>query len=601
MKRENAVLETVSLFVALIGSFAMSVDVSRLTDEAASSLSWTELIFRLFEMVEGSAIPFLFLFVSLFLVVYRLLGRLDRFYFSALMTAVLFTAFLLVGQSYALLGHWGLLFGSRQLMAVSFLMGLGYCLVLYVMIAGLFSRLDREQGKLVPKYTDRVGLRFAIYTGLIFLFWLPCLLICYPGSVTYDGLYQLGQYFGETALTNHHPVLSTFLMGKLMELGQRVSCDFGIFLYVLFQSLICAVAFGAACALIEKLLGRKAAHLTLLYYILVPTWSAYGQMFVKDTLFYGVFALFFLFLTLIVWEKGRCKCGAWIGLFVSGVLCTLLRNNGVYIVVPAALCLGLAVKGWKKRALAAVIAVVVFCSQLGYSEYILPAMGAEPGSVREMLSLPFQQTARYAVECQELLSEDDIRIINNVLDYETIVTQYDPCVSDPVKNTYHGDSTALKEYFAFWLRCGLERPTIYLQATLNSMFGYFLPGYRYGSYGGHYFLTQPASYGFAFQFAHPDEVHMLDGLNRLWSVLPGASFLNSPGLHAWILILCSMVLLRKRRWGTLMLTVPLWLTLAINCVSPVNGLLRYALPMMAVMPLLVTVTLTDILQTEKGD
>jgi predicted permease len=50
--------------------------------------------------------------------------------------------------------------------------------------------------------------------------------------------------------------------------------------------------------------------------------------------------------------------------------------------------------------------------------------------------------------------------------------------------------------------------------------------------------------------------------------------------------------------GLLVLTVPLWLTLAINCVSPVNGLLRYALPMMAVMPLLIGGTILIVKQSK---
>ena len=34
------------------------------------------------------------------------------------------------------------------------------------------------------------------------------------------------------------------------------------------------------------------------------------------------------------------------------------------------------------------------------------------------------------------------------------------------------------------------------------------------------------------------------------------------------------------------MSVPLWITLAVCCVSPVNGLVRYALPLMAATPLL---------------
>ena len=56
------------------------------------------------------------------------------------------------------------------------------------------------------------------------------------------------------------------------------------------------------------------------------------------------------------------------------------------------------------------------------------------------------------------------------------------------------------------------------------------------------------------------------------------------------MILCTAALLRKRKWFGLLSTLPIWLTLGICCVSPVNGLVRYMLPVMACMPLLLGYT-----------
>ena len=233
-----------------------------------------------------------------------------------------------------------------------------------------------------------------------------------------------------------------------------------------------------------------------------------------------------------------------------------------------------------------------------WNQVLLPAWGVAPGSVREMLSLPFQQTARYVNEYEGHLLQEDIDVINEVLDYQTLVDEYDPCVSDPVKNTYHGDGDALKDYFRLWVRCGLHRPDVYVEATLNSMFGYFLPGYRFGTYGGNYFMMQESAYGVDVSFAHPDQVEVVDTYSRLWSVTPGLLLLNAPGTHSWLLILCTAALLRKKQWVGLLVTLPVWLTLGICCISPVNGLVRYMLPIMAVMPLLLFYT-WDVLKKRK--
>ena len=97
-------------------------------------------------------------------------------------------------------------------------------------------------------------------------------------------------------------------------------------------------------------------------------------------------------------------------------------------------------------------------------------------------------------------------------------------------------------------------------------------------------------YGIEVEFAHPTKVNAVDQYSRLWSRTPGLLLLNAPGTHSWLLILCTAALIRKRKWYGLLSTLPIWLTLGICCVSPVNGLVRYMLPVMACMPLLLGYT-----------
>ena len=48
-------------------------------------------------------------------------------------------------------------------------------------------------------------------------------------------------------------------------------------------------------------------------------------------------------------------------------------------------------------------------------------------------------------------------------------------------------------------------------------------------------------------------------------------------------------------------SVPMWITLAVCCVSPVNGLVRYALPLMAVTPLLLAFTWWALRERQTGE
>lgn len=585
-----------AVLYALLTGFTLSVQMA--LPGSYGELTMPE---RMGELVQGSSVVYLVLILALVFYYQRLLPLTRPLLPSAALVSLFFALCLLFGQSFEATDSWAPLLGSPLRVALSLVMAAGYTLFFFPLVSALFHWLDRQAQAAPPAPLSRkeqVRFFFLCF-ALILLCWLPYLLLCYPGSVTYDGMYQLGQYFGQTEATNHHPWLSTLLMGGIVSLGGD-NLSLGIFLYVLFQSLVCAAALAGVCWQVRALTGRAAAWLTLAFFALVPNFGGYAQMFVKDTLFFGVFAAFFLCVVLFLKVRGKAGPLLWAGLLLTGLLCALLRNNGLYIVVPTLFLLIPAARSLAARLGAAGLGVAILAVYLCFNQVLLPAWGVAPGSVREVLSLPFQQTARYVQVCGDTLTEEEIAVIDGVLDYETVVSSYDPRVSDPVKNTYHGDSEALKEYLELWLRQGLRRPDVYLEATLNSMFGYFLPGYRYGPFGGNYFFMQQSSYGLEVEFAHPDAPQLADAFSRLWSQTPGLGLLNAPGTFSWLLVLASVALLRRRKGVALIACLPLWLSLGICCVSPVNALVRYMLPIMAATPLLLACTFSALGNHDKG-
>ena len=102
------------------------------------------------------------------------------------------------------------------------------------------------------------------------------------------------------------------------------------------------------------------------------------------------------------------------------------------------------------------------------------------------------------------------------------------------------------------------------------------------------------------EFAHPDAPQLADAFSRLWSQTPGLGLLNAPGTFSWLLVLASVALLRRRKGVALIACLPLWLALGICCVSPVNALVRYMLPIMAATPLLLAYTFSALGNHDKG-
>ena len=75
------------------------------------------------------------------------------------------------------------------------------------------------------------------------------------------------------------------------------------------------------------------------------------------------------------------------------------------------------------------------------------------GSIRETLSIPFQQTARYVKYHSDDLTQEDIIVIDKVLGYDDLAERYDPEISDPVKNKFnkYTSNGELMDYLKDWL------------------------------------------------------------------------------------------------------------------------------------------------------
>lgn len=87
------------------------------------------------------------------------------------------------------------------------------------------------------------------------------------------------------------------------------------------------------------------------------------------------------------------------------------RNNGFYIVFPATVMF-LLISGKKYIFSLIVMLLALFSFNWGYYNVLLPINDVQPGGIQEMLSVPFQQTARFVKYYGDELSEEDKEAIN---------------------------------------------------------------------------------------------------------------------------------------------------------------------------------------------
>lgn len=445
----------------------------------------------------------------------------------------------------------------------------------------------------------------------IIISWILTIIIFFPGTIMWDSYAQLNYYFGLWKWSNHHPALVTAIMGICMQIGRFVfeSDNIGVFLYIVFQTIITWLVMIKMLNLILKLSCNRIMYwITVAYFSIFSVWSAYIQCEIKDTLFFAFILLYVICLIELINEPVyfmHKRLNMYI-MVASIILMCLYRNNGIYVFLlsfPFLICV---LRNYRKKMLLIMGGIILLYSC--FTKILLPEVGIIEGSKAEMLSIPFQQTARYVKLYPDLVSDEERDVIDSILEYDELATRYNPIKSDPVKETYKGGNLSLEEekeilknYFKVWIKEFCKKPFTYIEATLLNSYGYFSPQYLGYEYGFYLYETNEvvntgyfnASYNSNFQNVRQIYIELIDWLRTV----PIVKWLYSCGTYSWIIIFLILIILLQKNYKKLIPFIPILAVMIICIASPVNAYIRYYLPVMATVPILTV----WVLHTNKED
>ena len=293
----------------------------------------------------------------------------------------------------------------------------------------------------------------------------------------------------------------------------------------------------------------------------------------------------------------RCHYGAGLGdrprltaYAVLGVLCCLLRKNGIYAVVPMLLASAFTVSEKRLRRPVLAVLLAVCIGSFGFDTFTEKVLDIPAGSVGEALSVPMQQTARYIRDYGNEVTDDERTAIEKALDYDAIAQSYMPELSDGVKQYYKNPGKGdLARYMLVWAKMLLKHPVCYFEATHANSHGY-------------YTITKCRAINDYYTFNNDIcmemsemNVHYLDKSGYLryafvqalsaFEKLPLVGLTTSIGFMAWLTAMLGLWLARCKAKPVLPVFIGLgifWLT----CIaSPVNDCMRYFLPVAGCLPL----------------
>ena len=521
---------------------------------------------------------------------------------------ILLDIFLLISNSFIKEGNLSFLYGGIDNIFYNILLFILNYIVLkrtLIFIENLIvnHKFKVKESKLIKLFNKNPFL-FSLITILIF--WTIYIIAFYPIILSPDPSFQIKQFFNvhtkyadyvvlldnSVFLTNHHPVVHTLLLGGCLSLGRVLLNDnFGLFIYSMIQIILMASTLSYTIKYLkENNVNSKICTIILLIYCLVPMFPMYAMSGVKDTI-YTCFIIWYVLRIdkLIRFKEDKVKLNDLIILFSISILLTLFRNNGIYVIFLSFPFLIIYLKKSWKQLLIVFVGIISFNSI--FNNIILPYYKITGGSIRETLSIPFQQTARYVKYYDNEISEEDKKIIDRILTYDTLAKRYDPTISDPVKNVYNKYTTneELFDYFKVWLKGLLKHPVVYIEATLHNIYGYFslqsTNWYVYYKYDTR--ITQDNLVNYHYNTLENIRL-VLSGYGQGFPYIPFIGLISNIGFNTWILLGLSFYSVLKKKKEYLIVLSPLLVTLLICVASPVNTYFRYAMPYIFIIPCIFT-------------
>lgn len=479
--------------------------------------------------------------------------------------------------------------------------------ILFIEFAGLFLMIKKilqviisyitnykKQTNIVDKKSNILNSFYTKYPVLfifclLLLLYIPYIIIFYPGTMNMDSLFEIEQFYGKIEWTTHHPIFPTILYGLLMKIGSKiVDNNFGLFLCNIVQLLSACFVISYGINYIYKKTESKLFKIILIiFFSFFPIWCINFYSCVKDV-FFSISFLLFIICFIKYHSNEKFTKLDWALLILSIIFIILFRNNGIHIMVLSLLPLFFLLDKKKRfKFLICLLLCITFC--VIFNKISADIFNIKKGSVREVLSIPLQQTSTYVIKHK--LTENEEKVINKIVNIKDIKNNYNPETIDYVKEKYNDEASMedLKDYFIIWGKMFFKHPLTYISATLNSTYGYFYPNkIEFKDNIAQITIDAPESVNKSnFKINHIEEFTSVRNtfieLISYVRVAPIIGLLFNCGTYTWILIFDTLILLINNKKKILILT-PLYLVLLVCIASPVNALVRYMIPIMITIP-----------------
>lgn len=467
--------------------------------------------------------------------------------------------------------------------------------------------------------------------ALLLVFWAPYVILAFPGVVGWDGADQLNAFFQvnmpkqaihfygtnynfsnqQFYLTNHHPFMSSLFLATLFSLGKAVfqNTNGAIATVVLGQYILMSLSITYLIMAVQKW-QKTFLKLILFFFAFFPVFPLVIVNVNKTALLLAVYALFIGSLLRVISSENKNQI---VVFTVATTILLLVRNDTIILLMVLLLTVPILKLPFKKIYISSAIALVIF---IGWNKFLLPAVKVLPTEPVEALAVPSQQIAYTLVHNPKAYTKQDMAVLKKVADLDAMKKAYTDGAYDPVKHTfyYYPDGfwqkgktyeKALRllakapivqyksDYFKVWFNGLIKSPTTYVKAYLLNYYHYF------------YFGDMKINLDLFYQGGFVDYEHsnLFKGLDytestgrknlSYWSdvqqTVPILKTMLTTGFWGVAALVMLVLAVDMKNKSAILLTSLALGSIIVGMLSPVDGYLRYVMPLMISMPIILVI------------
>ncbi len=451
---------------------------------------------------------------------------------------------------------------------------------------------------------------------ILFLCYLPFLILFYPGTASADMQDEVFQFFHletptvrtvnlidpKVYINGHHSPFHTVIVGSICQLGLWLgSANYGLFLNVLLQLALYLYVLSYTMKLCKQL---KVPIFFRIIMLCIYAFCPYFNMNVigtfKDVPFSMFILLYFCHLIEFVVLKQQDKKTI-LKMIFSSLLIGLMTKKGFYVLLISILPM---LYIYRKKGVRFLLCLFLpLCLVIGYEKVLLPALHVTPGSIREPLAMPINQVARYVKNHKDDVTKEERKAIDNLLPFDEIGDLYNPRLADPVKARFNKNWTKeqVKDFIITYIKLFPRHPESYISCFLNQTFGYYYINYTFTP--GFYTVIEERTLSYQFDIDRPAYSEkasiIIKKINTMLQRMPIINMFYSLAFYCWTLIFCVLSIGKRKGKENVVPFLPLIGVYLLLFISPDCDNMRYVLPIIYSAPLFVALAMATIKREKK--